>query len=108
MSSIVTHLDVTNGLLDIVTPTPGGIHLTQKLAGTIWWQIVPFPFELVVACVRGATAEVLIEWGQLQPGMAAQQTVVQEVSNRVSITADQQYSPQGPKTANAGGKSRYL
>lgn len=95
-------LDVTTNSMTI-TSGPGSIGVDAEPGGSsVWWELVPFPFELVDAVIRGAGSDVLKEWGQLQAGIAEEQGVPQEVAIRSPIAGEQR-----SEAFQSGEKSRY-
>lgn len=56
-------------------------------AGGAWWELTPFPLALADQVIRGATADVLKEWGQTQEGMAEEQVVSQEAGIRTNAVS---------------------
>lgn len=53
-------------------------------AGGAWWELVPFPLQLADQVIRGATADVLKEWGQFPEGVGEEQAVGVEAGIRSS------------------------
>jgi hypothetical protein len=69
-----------------------------------FWQVVPFPEILVDAIVRGATGDVLKEWGQTDKGSAEEGQVPQEVGTRLTTGREESFDTFKPRTPN---QSRY-
>jgi hypothetical protein len=89
--------------LDTVSPnatftinkTIGMVSLHAEIVqqGAVFWDLVPFPFALVDAVVRGAYADALKESGQADKAAAEEQAVPTETTVRTGAETAPQYAP---------------
>ena len=91
LAALNLSVDNTADTLTISSTKPAGVNAYETLPGVLWWYIVPFPEILVNPIVRGATADVLKEWGQTDKGLAEEQQVPAETQIRTTVSRQQQY-----------------
>lgn len=99
--------DPTNLTLDVAikdnASTDVRVDLPVPPAGGAWWELVPFPLALADQVIRGATGDVLKEWGQFPEGQAEEQAVGQEAGVRAGAFS----VSDAPLTQQVKPSSRY-
>lgn len=107
LAQIQATLTPSTSSIVIETPFTGGVHLDRFFQPPpepdpppvpfpnptlgAWWVKVLFPAELVDPIVRGATVDILKEWGQFQPALAEESQLPDEVALKTQVVPNQQY-----------------
>jgi hypothetical protein len=96
--------DPTGITLDVSVRDRVSVELRPAPTGSGWWELVPFPKAIADAVMRGATADLMREWGQEDKAQAEEQVVPQEsdISSNDFTTM-----PTPPLTGQQAPLSRY-
>jgi hypothetical protein len=98
-----SNVDPSTSSLRISSPQ-ASVDAPYRPPASPWWDLVPFPLELVDMVIRGANADVLKEWGQSDRGQGEEAQVPQELQLRTALAAGQNYRT---LTQRGTQKSRY-
>lgn len=117
LAQLQATLTPSTSSLVIETPFTGGVQLERFFqpppepdppppfpTTAPWWVKTPFPAELVDPIVRGATVDILKEWGQFQPALLEESHLPDEVALKTQVVPNQQYRSFEPRNRNL---SRY-
>ena len=74
-AGVVSTLDTVSPLAQFSTNMKISLDAQMTLPGSPWWELVLMPIDLADQIMRGATADALKEWGQMQAGGAEEQLV---------------------------------
>jgi hypothetical protein len=107
LAQLQVTLDPATASMIVETPFTGGVHMDRFIEPppdpipppvpkpppvfAPWWTKVLFPAELVDPIVRGASVDILKEWGQFQPALAEESQLPDEVSLKTQVVPNQQY-----------------
>jgi hypothetical protein len=107
LAQLQVTLDPSTASMIVETPFTGGVHMDRFIEPppdpepppvpkpppvfAPWWTKVLFPDELVDPIVRGASVDILKEWGQFQPALAEESQLPDEVSLKTQVVPNQQY-----------------
>lgn len=97
-------VDPTTGILTITMRQIASIDVTMRPPGSTYWNLVPFPFVIAQAVVRGARADYLRENRQDDTAAQEEQAVPAELGIRVKAATNRQYDPLSDQQRS---KSRY-
>jgi hypothetical protein len=90
--------------LDLAIRDKAAVALRPAPTGSGYWELVPFPKAIADAVMRGATADLMREWGQEDKAQAEEQVVPTE--SDIS-SGDFTTMPSPPLTGQQAGYSRY-
>jgi hypothetical protein len=98
-------VDQSTNIMTLTNAEEVGLNAYVRFAGSAFWDVIPFPLDLVEAVVRGASGDVLKEWGQTDKGAAEEQAVPSETGTRTTVAQGQNWSD---LTDRPTVKSRYM